>query len=126
MTPQVKENPLSDGLGAGEEPAMSTEEPKLPYHHCGTTGRLDQGVACTFIGPKTPVAYAAVVMAQAGIRVFPVHVWYDAEAGKYRKRPLTKHGHHDRSKDEAQVLAWWRQHPDASTLARCRPIREWS
>jgi hypothetical protein len=112
MTLMVKENPPQIS-GEGEGANMRTEKANSVLN-CGIFGDLEQGVVCSFRGPMTPVAYAAYSMAMSGIPVFPVSVRYDEAAGKFRKHPLTKNGHHDRTTDVEQVLAWWKQHPDAS------------
>ncbi|WP_209940080.1 AAA family ATPase [Ruegeria sp. HKCCE4148] len=38
----------------------------------------------------------------AGVPVFPISIFWDDEAGKYQKKPLTQHGHKDASTDVDQ------------------------
>lgn len=55
----------------------------------------------------------ALAYAAAGLAVFPVTV-FSIPSGKFKKDPLTAHGHLDRSCDPAQVAYWWTQWPEAS------------
>ncbi|MGH9960308.1 MAG: bifunctional DNA primase/polymerase, partial [Pyrinomonadaceae bacterium] len=55
---------------------------------------------------KLTIAEAAIDYARAGWKVLPV----DARS----KRPRTRHGVLDASDDPSQVLAWWREWPDAA------------
>jgi hypothetical protein len=54
--------------------------------------------------PAEPAA-AALELCRRGYAVFP--------CSATTKRPLTKHGFHDASKDEEQVVHWWRQYNKA-------------
>jgi hypothetical protein len=54
-------------------------------------------------GPANPLLDAALAYAARGWRVFPVE----------GKRPLTSHGAHDATTDEATIRAWWRRWPEA-------------
>ena len=54
--------------------------------------------------PANPAA-AALELSKRGYSVFP--------CSPSTKRPLTKHGFHDASKDASQIEMWWRQSPRA-------------
>lgn len=54
---------------------------------------------------------AALAYAQRGLAVFPL-----APRGK---RPLSAHGVHDATTDEAQIRAWWDAHPAANIGLAC-------
>jgi hypothetical protein len=55
-----------------------------------------------------PVDAALDYAARRGWAVFPC-CW----RGEARKRPLTRHGLHDASRDPDQIRDWWRRRPDA-------------
>jgi hypothetical protein len=52
------------------------------------------------------IAQAALSYARIGLRVLPV--------ARETKRPLTPHGAHDASCDEATIRAWWKRWPQAN------------
>jgi hypothetical protein len=52
------------------------------------------------------IAQAAVSYARIGLRVLPV--------ARVSKRPLTAHGAHDATSDEATIRAWWKRWPQAN------------
>jgi hypothetical protein len=55
---------------------------------------------------------AVLDYANGGLAVFPVRVWYDGN--KWRKMPITAHGHKDATTDPGAIRAMWSAHPDAS------------
>jgi energy-coupling factor transporter ATP-binding protein EcfA2 len=71
--------------------------------------------------PKpSPMGLAALGLARAGLRVFPLHSAVDGQCSCRKKdcdrpgkHPRTAKGLHDASADEAQALRWWRSWPDA-------------
>jgi hypothetical protein len=71
--------------------------------HASRTGR---GIAMTATAtpPLSPIGEAALRLAARGWAVFPCN----------GKRPLTRHGVKDASKDPEQIRAWWTKHPDAN------------
>lgn len=71
-------------------------------------------------GPN-PLRDAALAYARAGLRVFPVHGWWrdvctcgDPSCDRPAKHPLTSHGLHDATTNEATILRWWSIQPHAN------------
>lgn len=73
---------------------------------------------------------AALAYARAGWRVFPVHGWRDGcctcgdpeRCDNPAKHPLTSHGLHDATVQEAAIRRWWAQWPDANVAIRAEDI----
>jgi len=65
---------------------------------------LAQGAVVREVKTKNRMLQAALNYARKGISVFPVN----------GKLPLTKHGLKDATTDQAQLLSWWEQWPDAN------------
>jgi bifunctional DNA primase/polymerase-like protein len=63
--------------------------------------------------PPPPVLQAALDYARSDIPVFPCN--------PIDKKPLTPNGFKDATKDEAQILAWWQQYPNAMIGAPTGP-----
>lgn len=79
-------------------------------------------------GPN-PLRDAALAYAKAGWRVFPVHGWRnecctcgDPSCDNPAKHPLTAHGLHDATVNEAAIRRWWGQWPDANVAIRAEDI----
>jgi len=47
--------------------------------------------------------------------------WHVFPCWPRTKKPMTAHGWHDASSDEAQVRAWWTKWPDANVAIACKP-----
>src|SRR5207302_4645600 len=56
---------------------------------------------------------AALALLPRGFHVFPCK--------PRSKQPLTQHGVHDATRDEAQVRAWWEKTPDANPAIALGP-----
>jgi RecA-family ATPase len=79
-------------------------------------------------GPN-PLRDAALAYAKFGWRVFPVHGWRDGcctcgnpDCDNPAKHPLTSHGLHDATVNDAVICRWWRQWPDANVAIRADDI----
>lgn len=79
-------------------------------------------------GPN-PLKDAALAYARAGWRVFPVHGWRnhcctcgDPSCDNPAKHPLTSHGLHDATVNEATIARWWSHWPDANVAIRAEDI----
>jgi hypothetical protein len=79
-------------------------------------------------GPN-PLRDAALAYAKAGWRVFPAHGWRnqcctcgDPGCDNPAKHPLTSHGLHDATVNEATIRRWWSQWPDANVAIRAEDI----
>ncbi|KAA0219700.1 MAG: bifunctional DNA primase/polymerase [Phycisphaerae bacterium] len=57
-------------------------------------------------GTDNPLLVAALQYAAVGLPVFP--------CAPCQKRPITEHGFHDATTDEAPIRVWWRDHPGAN------------
>lgn len=71
----------------------------------------------------------ALSYARAGWRVFPVHGWRDGcctcgdpSCENPAKHPLTQHGLHDATCNEAAIRRWWGRWPDANIGVRAEDI----
>ena len=79
-------------------------------------------------GPN-PLRDAALAYARAGLRVFPVHGWRrgvctcgDPSCDRPAKHPLTSHGLHDATTNEATILRWWAVQPHANVAILAEDI----
>lgn len=71
----------------------------------------------------------ALSYARVGWRVFPVHSWRDGcctcgdpSCENPAKHPLTQHGLHDATCNEAAIRRWWGRWPDANIAIRAEDI----
>ena len=56
---------------------------------------------------------AALALARAG--------YFVSHSGRVGKKPLTKNGWHDATRDERTILTWWERWPDANIGVACGP-----
>src|SRR5262245_28496428 len=68
-----------------------------------------------------PLLEAALAYARAGWRILPLHTVANGsctcgktECAREGKHPLTRHGVHDATLDEATIRRWWTEAPSAN------------